>query len=55
MKTATKHAKSKQHINSMKFWKKQLLMQEQQMLMNHRHLNQAKTITFPKPSCLVIL
>ena len=32
MKTATKHAKSKQHINSMKFWKKQLLMQEQQIL-----------------------
>ena len=32
MKTATKHAKSKQHISSMKYWKKQLLMQEQQIL-----------------------
>ena len=32
MKTATKHAKSKQHVNSMKFWKKQLLMQKQQIL-----------------------
>ena len=32
MKTATKHAKSKQHISCMKYWKKQLLMQEQQIL-----------------------
>ena len=31
MKTATKHAKSKQHMSSMKYWKK-LLIQEQQTL-----------------------
>ena len=29
MKTATKHAKSKQHMSSMKYWEK-ILIQEQQ-------------------------
>ena len=66
IKTATKHAKSQQHMSSMKYWKNILLIQEEQQQSSVRDLscdndkmikpsfsNKAKTIAFPKQNCLV--
>ena len=65
IKTTTKHAKSQQHMRSMKYWKKQLLIQEQQQpsiidspfdndeMDQPSFVKDSPTLPIPNQNCLV--
>ena len=66
IKTATKHAKSQQHMNSIKYWKKIITNQVEQQktsisdsscdndkMIQPSFPNKVTTIAFPKQNCLV--